>query len=59
LGGMLGVVRLKNPGFEQLILMHRPPSNPSLQRTAGRSDASRKIMKTPPPQFKLALASGR
>jgi hypothetical protein len=33
-------------------------SNQPLQPTAGRSDASREIMKTPPLQSTLALASG-
>ena len=37
----------------------REPSNPSLQATAGRSDASIKIMKTHPLQSALAPASRR
>jgi hypothetical protein len=36
-----------------------PTSNPSLQRTPGRSDASHKIMKTHSPHSALAPASGR
>ena len=56
--GSIPILRRASRG-DDIVPMPPQPSNPSLQRTAGRSGASHKIMKTPPLQSMLAPASGR